>query len=216
MISLSITAYSQIGIGNTNPRGALDVTGNIVVDGSLYLNNVVSATSNPYLLVRSLDTTPPGELKLLDVSIREVAPVNKYKIQVTNVTGKEVNGLSTNLPTSKYIVAITDAVYKNAVVDATTISSGGTTTYTYGSYFTEVTKVNRNINGVSTEVYAINMDFKGGGSPSTATTNANKTWEFSLIVFEKALVKDWGTVNGSVTSGANYSGTSTNTPAALQ
>lgn len=215
IIALSLmfsTAYAQVGIGTTTPRGALDVNGNIVIDGSLIINNLTPASNSDDLLVRSKNSQPIGQLKILDVSERYVAPVNKYKVTITNIknnnkAASEVLTLNTNLPTDKYVVAITDAVFTSATAQAVNQSNSKAK---YGSYSTEITKYTPS--GQSIEFYAVNLGFKG---LDTYKGTAGQ-WEFSLIVYEKSLVKDWGTKTGSVSKDNNYSGVSTNTPDALK
>lgn len=200
-----VLAYSQVGIGTKTPRGTLDVSGNILVDGYLRDDINIDAADdiNTFLLVRSKDSSPVGELKLLDVSMRNVGPVNKYTVKVSNVDDDKVAGLVTNLPESKYVIAITDARFSVA-------NSAITSDSEYGSFSTEITKVVRG--GVSYN--AINLDFTG----STTTSGTNGTWELSLVVYERELVKDWGTFTGSVSNSAtpNYSGVSNVTPQGLQ
>ena len=146
------------------------------------------------------------------MSERYVAPVNKYKVIITNIkknnnAASEVLTLNTNLPTDKYVVAITDAVFTSATAQAVNQTNSKAK---YGSYSTEVTKYIPS--GQSTEFYAVNLAFKG---LDTYKGTAGQ-WEFSLIVYEKSLVKDWGTKTGSVSKDNNYSGSSTNTPDALK
>lgn len=203
VFSLVSTAKAQVGIGTDEPRGVLDVNGNILLDSYLVDDINMYAGGSPYLLVRSKDSSPVGQLKLLDVSLRDVGPVNKYKLIISNVSMDQIVNLSTNLLTSKYVVAITDAVFKDAY-------SAKTSNGQFGSISTEVTKVIRNGN----EYNAINLDFKGG----TTISNVNGDWELGLVVYERELVKDWGTFEGSVSASASptYTGTSTNTPEGLQ
>ncbi|MCW3160218.1 hypothetical protein [Chryseobacterium oryctis] len=209
------TCVAQIGIGTTTPKGTLDVEGNTLVDGSMKINNITDAPINSnLLLVRSEDSTPKGELKLLDINLRNVAPVNKYKVIVSNVDSHQIVDLSTNLPTSKYVVAITDAVFLGASTTSTLVLSSPSKRL-YGTFSTEVKTINRTIGGVVTPVYAVNMAFKGANSVALNNNPTKGRWEFSLVVYERSLVKDWGTISGKVTS-PTYSSTSTSTPQALQ
>ena len=200
----SFLAYSQVGINTQNPAQMLDVNGSVLTDSYLIdtVNKTLDVTisNDYYLLVRSKDTSPAGKLKILDVAQRNVAPMNLYKVTVNNVDQSQITQLSTDLETSKYTLAIAGAVFKNA-------DSAQNTDGSYGAFYTNIDKITEN----GKDYYTINLDFAGAG-----TTGAAKgTWELSLIVFEKVLVKEWGTYTGSVNS-SNFSGTSTNTPTALQ
>lgn len=196
-------AMAQVGIntGNDIPRDVLDVKGNILIDSYLILDNHNNAQNNYHLLVRSTDTTPVGEVKLLDVNLRNVGPVNKYTVKINNVADQSVLNLNTGLDVSKYYLGTAEAVFKNANVKNVSTSNSKPI---YGTYYASVSKANGK--------YLISLNFNNAGTQN----NANGDWEVSFIVFEKTLVKDWGTFTGSVTEGNNYSGASTNTPMGLQ
>lgn len=199
-------ANAQVGINTTAPQGTLDVVGETLVES--YLVDTVNspARGNYFLLTRSKDTSPVGKIKMLDISLRNVAPVNIYTIVLKNVYMDKVVSLNTGLDASKYVVAVTGGVFTNAVSAADT----STNPKSFGAYSTEVTQVT-----VAGKTYhTINLGFKGAGTVSSA----NGTWTLTLNVFEKSLVKDWGTFTGSVSSSASpvYSGVSANTPLGLQ
>ncbi len=130
------------------------------------------------MLTRSKDSSPVGKVKLLDITLRNVAPVNMYTVVLKNVKQDEVVNLNTGLDADKYVVAITGAVFSDAV-SATTTS----TSRLYGAYSTEVTKVQQG----GKNYQAINLSFKGAGT----VNSQNGTWTLTLNVFEKSLVKDW-------------------------
>ncbi|PWN69972.1 hypothetical protein C1631_008190 [Chryseobacterium phosphatilyticum] len=197
---------AQVGINTSTPKGMLDVEGETLVESYLIDTENATARGNYLLLTRSKDTSPVGKVKLLDISLRNVAPVNMYNVVLKNVKLDEVVNLNTGLDADKYVVAITGAVFTGAVSAANT----STTPKSYGSYSTEITQVTKS----GKKYHAINLSFKGAGTVSSV----NGTWTLTLNVFEKSLVKDWGTFNGSVSSSASpaYSGVSTNTPLGLQ
>ncbi|WP_410703726.1 hypothetical protein [Chryseobacterium sp. SIMBA_029] len=196
-----INFKAQVGINTSNPQGTLDVNGRTLGDSYLIDGVNSISTDNYYLLTRSTDTTPVGKVKKLDVSLRNVAPVNMYNITIQNVQQDEVVNLNTNLETGKYVVAIVGAVFSGAALNRNSDGS-------FGAYYNEITKVTVGSN----TYHAINLDFKGG-----ETTSLQKgTWNLSLVVYEKVLVKDWGNYAGSVSSASSYKGASTTTPAGLQ
>ncbi|MBB6369115.1 hypothetical protein [Chryseobacterium shigense] len=191
---------AQVGIKTTTPKGMLDVTGATLIESYVIDTKNANATGNYYLLTRSKDTTPVGKVKLLDIALRNVAPVNTYTITLNNVNQDDVVKLNTGLETSKYVVAITGAVFTAAELK---MNPGD---QSYGAYSTEVTTVTN-----AGQTYnAINLSFQGAGTVSAQ----NGTWTLTLCVYEKALIKDWGTYSGSVDD--SYTGTSTNTPAGLR
>jgi hypothetical protein len=195
-------ANAQVGINTKNPQGMLDVQGGTLVESYIIDTANSDATGNYYLLTRSKDTTPVGKVKLLDISLRNVAPVNTYTITLKNVSQTDVVSLNTGLETEKYIVAITGAVFTDATAGVNTTTSFPS----YGAYSTEITHVSS-----GGKIYnAVNLSFKGAGT----TSAQNGTWTLTLCVYEKALIKDWGTYTGSVNG--SFTGTSTNTPTGLQ
>lgn len=207
IISAFFNAKAQVGINTTNPQGTLEVVGGTLIESYVIDTSNSVATGNYFLLTRSKDTTPIGKVKMLDISLRNVAPVNAYKIILKNVKQDEVVNLNSGLDVNKYVVAITGAVFSDA------FSASNTTTNfaSYGAYSAEITKI---VNGGNT-YYGINLDFKGANTVS----GQNGTWTLNLVVYEKSLVKDWGTFNGSVSgyeTNPPCTGTSNNTPAGLQ
>lgn len=193
---------AQVGINTKTPQGTLDVLGGSLVE-SYVIDTVNSyATGSYYLLTRSKDTTPVGKVKLLDIALRNVAPVNTYNIILKNVSQDDVVNLNTGLETAKYVVAITGAVFTDAA--PTVITS--TPYKSFGAYSTEVTSVT----SAGKTYNAINLSFQGAGTESSQ----NGTWSLTLCVYEKALIKDWGTYTGKVNS--SFTGVSTNTPIGLQ
>lgn len=206
MAFASLGIKAQVGINTNTPKGTLDVEGETLVESYLIDTENTKASGNYLLLTRSKDTSPVGKVKLLDISLRNVAPVNMYNVVLRNVNQDEVVNLNTGLDADKYVVAITGAVFTGAVSAANMT----TTPKSFGSYSTEVTQITR----AGKKYHAINLSFKGAGTVSSQ----NGTWTLTLNVFEKSLVKDWGTFNGSVSASASpaYSGVSTNTPLGLQ
>lgn len=202
-MAVSLGLKAQVGIKTANPKGTLDVEGETLVESYLVDTENATARGNYLLLTRSKDTSPVGKVKLLDITLRNVAPVNMYTVVLKNVKQDEVINLNTGLDADKYVVAITGAIFSGAVSATTTATSR-----LYGAYSTEVTKVQKN----GKNYQAINLSFKGAGT----VNSQNGTWTLTLNVFEKSLVKDWGTFEGSVSAAASFSGVSTNTPLGLQ
>lgn len=199
----SLLLFAQVGIKTQTPRGQLDVRGKLLIDGYAILENTLDASGNYYLLVRSNDSTPAGEIKKLDVDLRHVAPVNKYIVEVQDVQGTTVLNINTSLDVSKYYLGIGEAYFNTRVrnIGMNNMSP------VYGTY---KTAVGQNGSGK----YTVSLNYSGAQKGTTLQGN----WVVSFIVFEKTLVRDWGTVTGSVSATAtpNWSGASTGTPLGLQ
>ncbi|WPO89287.1 hypothetical protein [Chryseobacterium sp. HR92] len=189
-----------MGINTTTPKGTLDVAGETLIESYIIDTTNSYTTGNYLLLTRSKDTTPTGKVKLLDISLRDVAPINTYNIILRNVSQDDVFSLNTGLESNKYVVAITGAVFTNAQLALNASLNS------YGAYSTEVTS----ITSAGKTYNAVNLNFQGAGTVSSQ----NGTWTLTLCVYEKTLIKDWGTYSGSVDN--SYTGISTNTPIGLQ
>ncbi|MDO5615129.1 MAG: hypothetical protein Q4G16_02990 [Cruoricaptor ignavus] len=204
-LALSHIFYAQsgrVGIGTNNPRGTLEVAGNILLDGYIIISETEKAEGDYHLLVRSTESTPAGEVKRLDIDLRNVGPINKYTVKASNVKQMQVLELNTNLDADKYYLGLAEAVFSGAVV----MSNGKVDNNPiHGTYYTSVSKKNDG-------KYKISLNFNN----AVTQNDANGNWELSFVVFEKVLVKDWGEVSGSVSKANNFTGSSTETPVGLQ
>ena len=210
-LTLSAVLFSQVGIGTETPRDQLDVVGNILLDDYLILTDTKVVTGNFNLLVRSEDSNPLGEVKVLNTSTRTVNPINKYTVKIANVDDVRVIKLNTGLDVSKYFVGVTEATFSGAnIIQVSPTAAGNTSSPVHGTYLTTVEPGT----GDAAGKYVISLNFNNARTDG----NANGTWDVSFIVYEKTLVKDYGVFTGSVSASAtpNYSGVSTNTPAGLQ
>ena len=210
-LTLSAVLFSQVGIGTETPRDQLDVVGNILLDDYLILTDTKVVTGNFNLLVRSEDSNPVGEVKVLNTSTRTVNPINKYTVKIANVDDVRVIKLNTGLDVSKYFVGVAEATFTGAnIIQASPTAAGSTSSPVHGTYLTTVEPGT----GAAAGKYVISLNFNNARTDG----NAKGTWDVSFIVYEKTLVKNYGVFTGSVSASAtpNYSGVSTNTPAGLQ
>lgn len=202
---VTLWASAQVGINTQTPRDHLDVMGKLLLDSYLILEKTQDVSGNFYLLVRSNESTPVGELKKLDVDLRNVGPVNKYTAVISDVNYASIVTLNTNLDASKYYLGLAEAYFDTAVKNVSL--QGSDNVPVHGTYKTAV--------GKSNGKYTISLNFNGAGTRN----NTNGTWTVSFVVFEKVLVRDWGTVTNQSVSGTatpSYSGASTATPLGLQ
>lgn len=207
LIIVGFFVFGQVGINTQTPRDQLDVNGGILVDSYLILDQTNTAIGEQQLIVRSTDSSPVGEIKLLDVDIRNVGPINKYRVRIDNVDDMRVIQLNTNLDANKYYFGLAEAVYSGvtssgAGAQIKNLNTSGNPIQ--GTYYTSV--------GVDQGKYKITLNFNNAGTNG----NRNGYWDISFIVFENVLVKDWGTFSGSVSQSNSYKGVSTNTPVGLQ
>src|SRR5690554_7992130 len=80
---------AQVGINNENPQATLDVSGDVLVKGKLYLENPgrYSGTDDVNMLVMN----NAKEVRKYDVEISEYGPINYVQFAFTNVNA---SGLS--------------------------------------------------------------------------------------------------------------------------
>lgn len=190
---------AQVGINTTTPTHKLDVNGDVLIEKHL-IETKNRDISGPFLLyTRSKDTNPVGEVKKLDPTLMNVAPVNRYKVIINNVNQDRVTNVDTGLSASKYFLAIADAKFVGANIGSNPIThpiAGARSEY--GTY----------TNGVSVNAagnYTISLDFVGAGTQSAANGN----WEFILLVYHISLLTDFKTVTTTITgnSGQPAAGT---------
>ena len=144
---------AQVGINTTTPAHKLDVNGDVLIEKHL-IETKNRDIAGPFLLyTRSKDTNPVGEVKKLDPTLMNVAPVNRYKVIISNVNQDRVTNVDTGLSASKYFLAIADAKFVGANIGSNPIThpiAGARSEY--GTY----------TNGVSVNAagnYTLSLDF---------------------------------------------------------
>lgn len=102
---------SQVGIGTDTPTPgySLDVDGSMLVQENFkvnaYANQSLTDNDNK-LLVRIINSTPPGEVAYLDLSTLNIAPVNIADYVFTNLSKDNVNDVNLQFDATKYIVGL--------------------------------------------------------------------------------------------------------------
>ncbi|GHC51479.1 hypothetical protein [Ulvibacter litoralis] len=115
---------AQVGIGTTNPQAELHVAGDLLVQSTFQQNglNTVSPTEENFkLLTRTTNSTPVGEITVLDTDNLSVAPVNTIDYHFTNIKRDNITDLDLQYDTSKYVVAISNYRYVGDAIRKTTI-----------------------------------------------------------------------------------------------
>jgi len=97
-------AFSQVGIGTTTPTETLEVVGNAKLSGELFLENPGGFTTingQKFLI-----ETNTGAIQKLDVGTAKYGPINHATYTFNNVAEIGLHDFNTNIPASKYLLAI--------------------------------------------------------------------------------------------------------------
>ena len=119
IVVASNMAFSQVGINTDNPIADLDVVGDVIIDGKLYLENPSSFSQiqNSKLLVQS---TSQNILKY-DIDVSKYGPINYALFIFDDVSTDGLQDYDTKIPTDDYIVTINGYYYRHATIDDSAI-----------------------------------------------------------------------------------------------
>jgi hypothetical protein len=125
--------FSQVGIGIESPEADLHVNGSMLVTDEFQLQTlpVVNSTDEDFkLLTRVANSTPQGEITVLDVDALTVAPINVINYEFNDLSRDNLTDLDLGYDTARYIVGVSNFQYigspviKNAIVNSTEKSIG--------------------------------------------------------------------------------------------
>lgn len=98
---------AQVGINNNNPEATIDVTGDVLVRGKLYLENPGRYTGTDQ--VNMLVMNEAKEVRKYDVEISDYGPINYVQYVFNNVNSSGLSttaGYNTQIDASKYTLAV--------------------------------------------------------------------------------------------------------------
>ncbi|PKA82609.1 hypothetical protein ATE92_0742 [Ulvibacter sp. MAR_2010_11] len=104
-IFISTTAsYAQVGINTTTPSAALDVNGEVLIDGGFYLESPGDNTAirGSKFLVR----TTSNELSRYDIAQSKYGPINYVEFAFKNLSAQGLLDYDTKIATNDYLVSI--------------------------------------------------------------------------------------------------------------
>ncbi len=113
MFQVFITT-AQVGIGTDNPLADLHVAGDVLVQNEFSLSTIgtVSPTDEDFkLLARIKNSTPVGELSILDLNAIDIAPINVINYRFTNLSLDNLTDADLQFDASKYVVSISNFRY---------------------------------------------------------------------------------------------------------
>ena len=128
----SYFATAQVGIGTVAPEADLHVVGDMLVQKEFDLTSlpvVDDQEENFKLLSRLTNSTPVGEITILDVNNLTVAPINVVDYKFRNVHLDNLRDVNLQYDANKYVVGVAnfrqigDAVKKDTVNNTVSIGT---------------------------------------------------------------------------------------------
>ena len=132
-----LPAFSQVGIGTTQPEADLHVVGSTLVQEGFSMTNIATVPTSEedfMLITRATNSLPVGEVKVLDVSNLNVAPVNVINYSFTNIDQDNLDDVDLQYDTTKYVVGLADFRYVGDAIQKTPVG----TTYSIGHFVVKV------------------------------------------------------------------------------
>lgn len=196
ILTCSIT-IAQVGIGTTNPQADLHVGGDILVQEGFRVNNLntVGPTDEDFMLVsRVTNSTPVGEIKVLNVGNVTVAPVNTIDMHFTNISLDNLSDVDLQYDASKYIVSVANFRYVGDPIKKVPINSS-----------------------MSIGNFVVNV-FESGGTwhleirNRTLDLNVTDSLDYyvTLVVYNKAYFRNLSSINTDL--GGNNTGSASSIP----
>ena len=110
--------WTQVGVNNTNPSAALDVTGDMKSDGSLFLERPLGNNNvrNAKLLIQ----TPSDAVIKYDIGVSKYGPINYVEFVFRELNADGLQDYDTKISTSKYIVTVQGYYFLGAAPSNTT------------------------------------------------------------------------------------------------
>jgi hypothetical protein len=115
-------SIAQVGIGTTNPQAELHIGGDALVQDAFTLNSLPTVSSleeDFQLITRVRNSTPVGEIKVLDVNARNVAPINIIDYSFTNIHLDNLTDVDLQYDENKYVVGLANFRYEGDAVKKT-------------------------------------------------------------------------------------------------
>ncbi len=124
--------FAQVGVGTLNPQAELDINGSLLVQQEFMtgpLPTVKITDENFKLLTRLTNSSPVGEITVLNVDSLTVAPINVVNYKFDNIHLDNLTDVDLQYDANKYIVGVAnfrhvgDAVKKAPTASTTSIGA---------------------------------------------------------------------------------------------
>ncbi|MCH2489031.1 MAG: hypothetical protein MK211_02665 [Flavobacteriales bacterium] len=193
----SMLAFGQVGIGTVTPEADLHIAGELLVQDNFKagtLGTVGSSEENFKLVTRTTNSTPVGEIKVLDVNSLSVAPVNVVKYRFTNIAGDNMRDVDLQYATSDYVVGVSNFRYLGDPIKKIPVG----TTATIGTFVIRAFE-----SGGSWHLEIQNRDLD-------LPTGDTVEYEVTLLVYDKSYFRNLPSISTNL-SGSN-TGTASSVP----
>lgn len=199
IIALCITSvYGQkIGIGTTKPKAELHIEGDLLVQDEFTMNNITTVTETDEdfkLMTRVTNSTPVGQLKVLDVDNKNVAPVNSVDYSFTNIHLDNLRDVNLQFDTSKYVVGVANFRHVGDAIKKTPVG----TTYSIGHF---VVRTFESGGTWHLEIRNVDLDLDVGDSID---------YYITLIIYDKKYFRHLSPITTDL--GGSNTGTASSTP----
>ncbi len=118
--------FAQVGVGTLNPQADLDINGSLLVQQEFMtgpLPTVKITDENFKLLTRLTNSSPAGEITVLNVDSLTVAPINVVNYKFENINLDNLTDVDLQYDSNKYIVGVANFRYVGDAIRKTPTSS---------------------------------------------------------------------------------------------
>ncbi|SRX55927.1 hypothetical protein [Aequorivita sp. CIP111184] len=118
--------FAQVGVGTLNPQAELDINGSLLVQKEFktgLLPTVKITDENFKLLTRLTNSSPVGEITVLNVDSLTVAPINVVNYKFDNIHLDNLTDVDLQFDANKYIVGVANFRYLGDAVKKTPTGS---------------------------------------------------------------------------------------------
>ncbi len=117
---LSVSTFSQVGIGTTQPETDLHIAGELMVQEEFTIKPLPAATmadEDFKLVTRLTNSIPEGEIAILNVDSLTVAPINVVNYEFTNISRDNLRNVNLQYTADKYVVGVANFRYVGDAIE---------------------------------------------------------------------------------------------------
>ncbi|MEX2349376.1 MAG: hypothetical protein WD554_00700 [Flavobacteriaceae bacterium] len=126
---LATLAQAQVGIGTLTPETDLHIAGELLVQDDFNIKPLPSVTmpdEDFKLITRLTNSTPVGEIAILNVDSLTVAPINVVNYEFTNISSDNLRDVNLQYSAANYVVGVANFRYVGDAIEKQNVASGKT------------------------------------------------------------------------------------------